>query len=41
VLRHGRLVWAGLAVTAAVTVVLGLFPNVLLDIVGKAAAAIG
>jgi NADH-quinone oxidoreductase subunit N len=39
-LRHGRLVWAGLAVTTVMTIVLGLFPNLLLDIVGTAAAAI-
>jgi NADH-quinone oxidoreductase subunit N len=41
VLPHGRLVWAGLAVTTALTIVLGLFPGVLLDVVGKAAKAIG
>ena len=41
VMAHGRLVWAGLAVATVLTIVLGLFPNVLLDIVGTAAAAIG
>ncbi len=41
VMPHGRLVWAGLAVATVVTVVLGLFPNALLDIVEGAAAAIG
>jgi NADH-quinone oxidoreductase subunit N len=41
VMRHGRLVWTGLAVATVLTIVLGLFPNVLLDIVGTAAAAIG
>ncbi len=41
VLRHGRLVWTGLAVATVLTIVLGLFPSVLLDIVGTAAAAIG
>ena len=41
VMQHGRLVWAGLAVTTVMTIVLGLFPGVLLDIVGTAAKAIG
>jgi NADH-quinone oxidoreductase subunit N len=40
VLAHGRLVWAGLAVTTVLTIVLGLFPGLMLDIVGKAAAAV-
>ncbi len=40
VMRHGRLVWAGLAVTSVLTVVIGLFPGMLLSIVGTAAAAI-
>ena len=40
-LRHGRLVWTGLAVTTVMTIALGLFPNTLLTIVGTAAAAIG
>ena len=39
-LRHGRLLWTGLAVSAFLTIVLGLFPNLLLEIVGVAAAAI-
>jgi len=38
---HGRLVWTGLAVTTVLTIVLGLFPGLLLDIVGTAARAIG
>ena len=38
---HGRLVWAGLAVASVMTVAIGLFPNVLLGVVGTAAAAIG
>ncbi|MEO5965380.1 MAG: NADH-quinone oxidoreductase subunit N, partial [Candidatus Limnocylindrales bacterium] len=38
-LRHGRLVWAGLAVTTVLTIALGLVPGVLLDIVQGAAAA--
>jgi NADH-quinone oxidoreductase subunit N len=39
-LRHGRLLWAGLAVSTFLTIVLGVFPNLLIDIVGVAAAAI-
>jgi NADH-quinone oxidoreductase subunit N len=39
-LHHGRLVWAGLAVTTVLTIVLGAFPGVLLSIVSNAAAAI-
>ena len=41
VMPHGRLVWTGLAVTTVLTIVLGLLPGVLLDIVGGAAKAIG
>ena len=41
VMPHGRLVWTGLAVTMVLTILLGFFPSVLLDIVGTAAAAIG
>ena len=40
VLTHGSLLWGGLAVSAIVTVVLGLIPG-FLDIVNRAAAAIG
>ena len=40
-LRHGRLLWAGLTVTAILPIVLGLFPGPLLDIVRDAAGAIG
>ena len=36
-LRHGRLMWGGLAAATALTIALGVFPNVLLDIVGEAA----
>ena len=40
-LRHGRLVWTGLAVSdRASRSSSGLFPNLLLEIVGVAAAAI-
>ena len=38
---HGVLLRAGLAITAAVTVLLGLFPGPLLESVGAAAAAVG
>jgi NADH-quinone oxidoreductase subunit N len=38
---HGRLMWGGLAVATILTVVLGLVPGPLLDIVRDAAAAIG
>jgi NADH-quinone oxidoreductase subunit N len=41
VMPHGRLVWTGLAVATVLTVVLGLFPGLLLNIVGGAAKAIG
>jgi NADH-quinone oxidoreductase subunit N len=40
VMRHGRLVWAGLTVASVLTIVFGLFPEMLLSIVGTAAAAI-
>jgi NADH-quinone oxidoreductase subunit N len=40
-LRHGRLVWTGLAVSTVLTIALGLFPNWLLEIVQTAASAIG
>jgi NADH-quinone oxidoreductase subunit N len=40
-LRHGRLLWGGLAAATALTILLGLFPGPLLDIVGNAARAIG
>ena len=38
---HGALLRLGLAITAIVTVVLGLFPGPLLEGVGAAAKAIG
>jgi hypothetical protein len=34
---HGRLVWGGLAVTTVLTIVLGLFPGLLLGLVSTAA----
>ncbi len=39
-LRHGAMVWAGLAVTTALTILIGLFPTRLVEIVTDAAAAI-
>lgn len=39
-LRHGALLWGGLAAASAMTVLFGLFPTALLDIVAEAAAAI-
>jgi NADH-quinone oxidoreductase subunit N len=41
VMPHGRLVWTGLGVATVLTIVLGVFPGLVLDIVGKAASAIG
>jgi hypothetical protein len=38
-LRHGRLLWGGLAVTAVVTVLFGFLPGIF-AIVGDAAKAI-
>ena len=40
-LVHGRLLWGGLAAATALTILLGLIPGPLLDIVGRAARAIG
>jgi NADH-quinone oxidoreductase subunit N len=40
-LTHSRLLWGGLAVATALTIVLGLLPGPFLDIVGQAARAIG
>ena len=37
VMPHGRLVWTGLAVTTVMTIVLGLFPGILLGLVSTAA----
>jgi NADH-quinone oxidoreductase subunit N len=39
-LRHGRLLWGGLAAATVLTIAFGIFPNVLLDAVGAAAEAI-
>ena len=39
-LRHGRLLWGGLAAATVLTVALGFFPGLILGIVGDAAKAI-
>src|SRR6476646_4840820 len=39
-LRHGALMWAGLAAASALTILLGLFPTGLLDAAGRAAEAL-
>ncbi len=39
-LKHGRLMWSGLAVTSVLTVLLGLFPSALLEMAGRAAGAL-
>jgi NADH-quinone oxidoreductase subunit N len=39
-LRHGRMMWAGLAVSTVLTIGLGLFPTVILGFVRDAAAAV-
>jgi NADH-quinone oxidoreductase subunit N len=40
-LRHSPLLWGGLAVATVLTILLGLFPGPLLQVVGEAAQAIG
>jgi NADH-quinone oxidoreductase subunit N len=40
-LRHGRLLWSGLAVATALTILLGVVQTPLLEFVGNAARAIG
>ncbi|GAC1667230.1 MAG: NADH-quinone oxidoreductase subunit N [Candidatus Limnocylindrales bacterium] len=39
-LRHGRLLWGGLAAATVLTVAFGLFPGLILGIIGDAARAI-
>jgi NADH-quinone oxidoreductase subunit N len=39
-LRHGALLWSGLAAASALTILLGLFPTGLLEAAGKAAASL-
>ncbi len=40
-LSHGRLLWGGLVAATVLTIVLGLIPGPLFDVVGEAARAIG
>ncbi len=40
VLKHGALLWGGLAVTSVLTVLLGLFPSALLEMAGTAAGTL-
>src|SRR5918912_498928 len=40
-LAHSRLLWGGLGVSTALTIVFGLLPGPLLEVVGQAARAIG
>ena len=40
VMRHGSLLWAGLAVATALTLLLGFFPSALLEAAGHAAQAL-
>jgi NADH-quinone oxidoreductase subunit N len=39
-LRHGRLLWGGLAVSSVLTVLLGLFPSSLIEMAGQAAGTL-
>ena len=39
-LRHGRLLWAGLAIATVLTIVVGLFPTPVYDSAGQAAGAL-
>ena len=39
-LRHGALLWSGLAAATALTILLGFFPGLILGIIGDAARAI-
>jgi NADH-quinone oxidoreductase subunit N len=38
--RHGRLLWSGLAVSTALTILFGFFPGLILGIIGQAARAL-
>jgi NADH-quinone oxidoreductase subunit N len=38
--QHGALMWGGLAAATVLTILLGLFPTTVLEIVGEAARAI-
>jgi NADH-quinone oxidoreductase subunit N len=39
-LRHGRMLWAGLAVATVLTIVVGLFPTPIYESAGDAAQAL-
>jgi NADH-quinone oxidoreductase subunit N len=39
--RHGRLIWSGLAVTTALTVLFGIFPGLIFGFIDQAAHAVG
>jgi len=39
-LRHGRLLWGGLAAATALTILFGVFPGLILGIIGDAAQAL-
>jgi NADH:ubiquinone oxidoreductase subunit 2 (subunit N) len=39
-LRHGALMWSGLAAATVLTILLGLFPGLILGIIGDAAKAL-
>jgi NADH-quinone oxidoreductase subunit N len=39
-LRHGALLWGGLAASSVLTIVLGIFPTGLLEAAGSAAQAL-
>jgi hypothetical protein len=39
--KHGRLLWGGLAVATALTIVLGFFPFLITGMIGQAATALG
>jgi NADH-quinone oxidoreductase subunit N len=39
-LRHGRLLWGGLAAATALTILLGVFPGLILGVIGQAAQAL-
>jgi hypothetical protein len=38
---HGRLTWGGLAVASVLTILIGLLPGPIIDVVDQAARAIG
>ena len=38
--QHGRLMWSGLAAATVLTILFGLFPGLILGVIGEAARAI-